>query len=146
MKNDAGKLRYDLIDWRSIEEIAKVMTEGAKTHGDEGWRDLLNGKNRYFAALMRHLLEWRIGEGIDKDSGMPHLAHVMCNAMFLSSLDRIKPEVEVMDKMMSTEPPPFPPPPPPPRRPLKLPTFPCIDGNASVRGPDFHFAEGHGHD
>lgn len=82
-KYDQGKTRFDLIDYNQIEKLAKVLTSGANKYGDNNWQDLPDFDNRYFAALMRHLLAWRRGELIDPESNMPHLAHVMCNTMFL---------------------------------------------------------------
>ena len=60
-----------------------VLTFGAKKYGDNNWVKLDNGIERYFAALMRHLVAWRSGEWLDKESSKPHLAHAMCCLIFI---------------------------------------------------------------
>ena len=37
-----------------------------------------------FACLMRHLAAWQRGEEVDAESGLPHLAHAMCNLRMLT--------------------------------------------------------------
>ena len=85
-KFDEGKVRFDLLlpEWELA--VAKVMTHGAGVHGDNSWQTVPNGENRYYAALRRHLNAFRSGEELDKESGLPHLAHVAVNAMFLMTL------------------------------------------------------------
>jgi hypothetical protein len=63
-----------------------VLTYGAQKYAPEGWRSVPDAEARYTGALMRHLEEWRTGEVIDPESGLPHLAHVLCNAAFLVTL------------------------------------------------------------
>lgn len=82
-KYDNGKTRFDLIDYNQIDKLAQVLTGGAEKYGDNNWQNLSDFNNRYFAALMRHLLAWRNGEIIDPESHKSHLSHVMCNTMFL---------------------------------------------------------------
>lgn len=97
VKFDREKLRYDLIPWQALEEAAKVLTHGAKKYAPGNWKKVPDAKNRYYAALMRHLQEVRKGNLIDDDSGYSHLAHVLCNAMFLVYLYDEAP-VEVVDE------------------------------------------------
>jgi len=85
-KHDLGKLRWDLLPLDAPEAIVKVLTYGAEKYGADTWQDLPNGKDRYFAALMRHLVAWRRGEAHDAESGLPHIDHVLCNAAFLKQI------------------------------------------------------------
>jgi hypothetical protein len=55
-------------------------------YAPDGWRTVPDAKARYTAALGRHFNAWRSGEEIDPESGLPHLAHVLCNAVFLVEL------------------------------------------------------------
>ncbi len=87
LKYDEGKLRYDLIPPSELAKLADVLTYGANKYGDNNWQKLEKGKDRYYAALMRHLELWRSGEEIDKESGRNHLSHALCNAMFLSYIN-----------------------------------------------------------
>lgn len=74
-KDDAGKLRYDLIPPYALEALTYVYTIGAKKYDDHNW---LKGMkwSRVTAALMRHLEAWRAGEINDKEDGQHHLASV----------------------------------------------------------------------
>lgn len=80
-KHDYGKLRFDLLDPRSMEEFVKVLTFGAMKYSPDNWR--LVEPERYTAALGRHINAWRRGEAKDNETGIHHLAHAMCNIMFL---------------------------------------------------------------
>lgn len=82
-KYDSGKLRWDLLPWPAIQEVVHVMTFGASKYAPNGWRHVPGAKERYFAALHRHLYAWSEGERIDPESGLLHLAHVATNSVFL---------------------------------------------------------------
>ncbi len=88
-KSDAGKLRYDLIPVTFLEQMAAVMTHGANKYDENTWQTVPNGKRRYVGAAFRHLVAHCKGEANDSDSGLPHLAHLACNAMFLFELHRV---------------------------------------------------------
>lgn len=88
VKADQGKLRFDLFPPEAEEEIVQALTHGAAKYTDEGWREVPNGRSRYFAALRRHLNAWRRGERMDQDSGLPHLACAGACLVFLLELDR----------------------------------------------------------
>jgi hypothetical protein len=84
LKHDSGKPRMDLVSPLALLELGKVLAYGVVKYNDHNWRE--NGGldwSRPLAALHRHLLAWQGGEDIDPESGLPHLAHAMCNAMFL---------------------------------------------------------------
>jgi len=85
MKFDADKLRYDLIPPSAMKALAEVLTYGAKKYKPNNWRN--GDKDRYIAALYRHLEAWRAGEQKDEESGMVHLAHALTNVAFLLELD-----------------------------------------------------------
>jgi hypothetical protein len=87
VKDDRGKARWDLLPLDAVEGIVDVLTYGASKYAPEGWRSVPDAGDRYLAALLRHLAAWRGGERLDQESGLPHLAHVACNAVFLVWLD-----------------------------------------------------------
>jgi len=87
-KFDGDKLRWDLIPLESVEEIVKVISFGAKKYAPNNWRKVKDGRERYYAALLRHLTAWRKGEDLDPESGLPHLAHIGCNVIFLMNLKK----------------------------------------------------------
>ncbi len=55
----------------------------------DSWKYVPEAERRYTAALMRHFEAYRAGQYIDEESGMPHIAHVACNAMFLSYFNNL---------------------------------------------------------
>ena len=81
-KNDQGKLRYDLIPVWPLEQVADVMTYGAKTYGDHNWRQGLK-YSKLYAAAQRHMNAFWQGGEEDEDSGLPHLAHAAANMLML---------------------------------------------------------------
>jgi len=86
-KDDGGKLRYDLLPWKAVEGVVRVLTFGAKKYSPNGWRTVPNAKERYTAALLRHLVALQKGESTDPESGLKHIDHLLCNAVFLSELE-----------------------------------------------------------
>ena len=90
VKHDTGKDRFDLIDPDFERAIARVLTFGAKEYGDHNFKKVKDPYDRYYAALRRHLNDWRRGENTDPKTGESHLAHVICNALFLMHFDREK--------------------------------------------------------
>ena len=82
-KLDYGKTKWYLLPWKVIEGVAKVMTFGANKYSENGWQDVPQARERYFAAMMRHFMLIESGEITDPDSGLPHWAHMVCNAVFL---------------------------------------------------------------
>lgn len=83
-KYDEGKSRMDLIPLDAIENIGKILGMGAQKYGENNWQDLPNFWNRYKGALLRHLAAIDRGEILDQESGLPHIDHALCNAVFLS--------------------------------------------------------------
>lgn len=81
-KNDDGKVRLDLLPTEALEEIAKVLTFGAKKYAAHNWRKGFVW-SRTVAAMLRHLYAWMRGEDKDPESGLSHMAHVGCNVLFL---------------------------------------------------------------
>jgi len=84
VKADAGKARWGLVPWAAVKLLADVVTFGATKYGDGSWRRV--EVERYHDALHRHLHAWRCGEQNDPDSGLPHLAHALCNVAFMLEL------------------------------------------------------------
>ena len=86
-KFDGEKLMWDLLPVKPIEEVVDILTFGAKKYNPESWRKVEDPINRYYAALMRHIIAYRNGEKIDPESGRTHLAHAICNLIFLSEFE-----------------------------------------------------------
>lgn len=82
-KHDQNKLRMDLIPPSTFTALAEVLTMGANKYGANSWQNLPDFNNRYYGALLRHLIAWRSGELLDKESGLSHLKHALANIVFL---------------------------------------------------------------
>ncbi len=113
-KDDAEKLRFDLVPPSALAEIVKVLNFGAAKYDDHNWEKVPNLDARYYAAAQRHLTAWRKGELVDVDSGLPHLAHAGCCLLFLLSnqvgFDRSLTEPAIaddLDELETDEPIPF---------------------------------------
>lgn len=83
-KFDTGKPRFELIAPDAEYWLAKILTFGASKYADNNWTGLTT--KRVLGALKRHMNALESGEDIDPESGMPHHAHMLCNAMFLTHL------------------------------------------------------------
>ncbi len=93
VKHDSGKVRMDLLSPIALEEIAKVMTFGAKKYGDNNWRKGILW-SRVFGALMRHAWAYWRGENLDPETGLSHLAHCGCCVMFLLEYSQTRIELD----------------------------------------------------
>lgn len=85
VKHDAGKNRLDLWPVRAFLAIGDVISFGAKEYSPRNWESLDGFEDRFYAAALRHLTAWRLGDKLDPDSGLPHLAHAATNIVFLLS-------------------------------------------------------------
>lgn len=90
VKQDLGKLRYDLLPFDAVDEVVRVLTYGIKKYPkpEENWRVNSSKEDikRYEAALLRHMSEYMQGNYMDEESGLPHIAQVATNALFIISL------------------------------------------------------------
>lgn len=82
-KNDDEKPRTDLLPPGALLGVSEVLSHGAKKYGDDNWRKV-TPRSRYIAAILRHVLKYMGGERLDKESGLHHLYHAACCALFLA--------------------------------------------------------------
>lgn len=87
VKFDGQKPRFDLVPPHIEEEVAKVLEFGARKYAPDNWKKVPDGKRRYLAALGRHVNAYKRGEQCDPETGLHHLAHAICCAMFLGEAD-----------------------------------------------------------
>ena len=79
--------RLDLLPTAPLEEVARVLAHGAEKYDPYNW---CNGTRwgRCYRALLSHAWAWWRGEDTDPDSGLSHLAHCICNLLFLMEYQR----------------------------------------------------------
>ncbi len=93
LRKNEGKLRVDLVPVSAITALAQVLEVGAKKYADNNWRRGMKWSNVH-SSLHRHLLKWLAGEDKDEESGLSHMAHVLCNAAFLVEYETTCPELD----------------------------------------------------
>ena len=90
IKADNGKLQWSLMPFEQLEDVVRVLMKGAETYQRDNWKKCDDTK-RYEDALMRHVVSYTKGEKIDDvqkgGDGLPHLAHAICNCLFLMYFD-----------------------------------------------------------
>lgn len=92
-KFDGEKPRMDLLDRYAIEQLAAVLTFGARKYAAHNWRNGLE-YSRLVAAALRHIHAFNDGEDLDPESGLPHAAHAMCCLMFLLGTMKHRPDMD----------------------------------------------------
>lgn len=78
-----NKPDYSLIPMCTLEDEARVWAYGKKKYAAWNWAKGMDWSIP-FACLQRHLAAWQRGEELDQESGLPHLAHAMCNLRMLT--------------------------------------------------------------
>jgi hypothetical protein len=81
-RHNNGKIRLSLVPPSLALYVGAVMTYGALKYDDHNWRKGFAWSS-IIDSLERHLLAFKAGETHDEESGLPHLAHLACNAAFL---------------------------------------------------------------
>lgn len=88
-----GKRKWSLIDFRTMENMVKVLEYGATKYSANNWKKGLK-VTETCESMIRHLLAFIGGENNDPESGLSHIGHIQCNAMFLEYMMRFKPEFD----------------------------------------------------
>jgi len=87
-KHDEGKPDPTLVPRQIIWDIAATRGYGNKKYGSpDNWKTV--EIQRYRAAAFRHFLAYLDDpQGVDAESGLPHLSHLATNIAFLCELER----------------------------------------------------------
>lgn len=88
-----GKPKWSFVDFDALEPMVRVLEQGAKKYSPDNWK---NGQSttELMESLMRHYVAYMRGEDNDPESGLPHIGHILCNAMFVSYMMLFKPEFD----------------------------------------------------
>lgn len=82
MRFNTGKVQLHLIDLNALEPMAKVLEFGAKKYAAWNWRKGMP-ISKTLDSMLRHISALQRGEYVDQESGLPHIGHIQCNALFL---------------------------------------------------------------
>jgi hypothetical protein len=93
LRYNEGKLKWSLVDWKSLEGLVRVLEMGAEKYAPYNWTKGMP-VTEVSESLLRHMFAYLNGENEDKESLELHLSHVLCNAMFLIHIMREKPEFD----------------------------------------------------
>jgi len=91
LRFNEGKTRHDLVPQFAQEQYAKVLTKGSEKYAERNW-ELGMKWSKVIASLKRHTAAFERGEDFDKETGLLHTAHIMCNAAFLTEYYKIYPQ------------------------------------------------------
>jgi hypothetical protein len=89
LRYNTGKPQWHLVDMKALEPMIRVLEYGAKKYSTDNWRKGMP-REMVLDCLIRHVAALLDGEENDPESGLPHIGHVMCNAMFYVALERDK--------------------------------------------------------
>jgi hypothetical protein len=91
LRFNTGKLQWGQMHYGAMEPMIRVLAYGAEKYDDRNWQKGLVPRE-VLECLQRHLAALMDGETHDKESGLPHIGHVMANAMFYSYFTEVAPE------------------------------------------------------
>ena len=86
----------------ALEGCAQVLAFGAEKYDRGNWRNGLK-HTEITDSMMRHLSAYLAGEDVDPESGLPHVDHVLCNAVFLAETTRTHPQLDDRSKRNEKE-------------------------------------------
>lgn len=86
-----GKTRHDLIPAFAQEQYARVLSRGAEKYDDRNWESGMSWST-VMASMKRHIIAFEQGEDFDPETEALHMAHVMCNAAFITEYYKIYPQ------------------------------------------------------
>ena len=77
-----------LLPFHSLREVGKVYGYGAKKYEEQNWRKGYKW-SWSVSALFRHLSSFLVGESVDPESGIHHLAHATFHLFVLMEFERL---------------------------------------------------------
>ena len=76
-----GKPQWSLVHYKSLEPMVRVLEFGCEKYDRDNWK---KGMPTYkiLESMQRHLAALMDGEQFDSETGISHMGHIQCNAMF----------------------------------------------------------------
>ena len=105
LRYNTGKPKWSLVDWPSLVPMVKVLEYGATkytvrdasgniTHdGTDNWKGGVK-TTEICESMLRHIFAYLDGQDNDPESGLSHIGHLLCNAMFLSYMVEKRPDLD----------------------------------------------------
>lgn len=81
LRYNEGKPKWSLVDFKSLEPMVRVLEYGCTKYERDNWKKGLDN-TEVLESLSRHLFALMSGEELDPESQLPHIGHIMCNALF----------------------------------------------------------------
>lgn len=92
-RHNEGKLKWSLVDFKSLEPMVRVLEFGAEKYEVDNWKKGLK-VTEIIDSCYRHLADLRDGLIVDNDSGLPIVGHLQSNLMFLQWMLKNRPELD----------------------------------------------------
>ncbi len=83
LRYNQSKLNWSLVDFPSFDDMVRVLEFGSRKYTADNWKHGLLVRE-ICESLLRHTFAFLAGEDDDPESGLPHIGHLQCNAMFLA--------------------------------------------------------------
>lgn len=93
LRYNTGKAELHQVPTSLKMAVAKTLMYGAQKYEKGNWRKGMSWMTVY-DCLERHMGAWLDGEGVDEESGLPHLYHAACNIAFLIEYAETCPELD----------------------------------------------------
>ena len=97
LRYNKDKLKWSLVDFSSLEDMVRVLEMGAKKYSKDNWKKGMP-VSEVIESMLRHTFSLLSGEINDKESRLPHIGHIQCNAMFIAYILKNKPEFNDLQK------------------------------------------------
>ena len=91
LRYNQGKVEWSLVDYKSLEPMVRVLEYGVQKYARNNWKKGMPA-TQIIESMLRHTYKLLEGELVDPESGIEHIGHIQCNAMFLSYVLSEKPE------------------------------------------------------
>lgn len=95
LRFNSGKTPYQMIPPHLLEDSARVLHHvTTREHNPYPPFNWARGRSwlETYGCNYRHMADWYRGIDLDHETGLPHLAHMICNLLFLTHYSKAYPE------------------------------------------------------